>query len=124
HSLAIPVVALALALAGAARATEPGEDAERASAPAPAPPEGPPRPAFPFAGAVLGDDVNLRAGPGLNYEVVTKLAGGDRVQVLGEAFGWLIVRPARDVKTFVHKDLIATKGAGVGIVLKDRVNLR
>jgi SH3-like domain-containing protein len=115
-------LALAAAAPAAVRATEPGDDAP--AAPAPAAPAEADRAEFPFAGVVLGDDVNLRAGPGANYEVVTKLAGGEKVQVIGEAFGWLVVRPVREVRTFVHKDLIATKGAGVGIVLKDRVNLR
>jgi SH3-like domain-containing protein len=121
HSLAaLFAAACVLAWQPAALATgEPGEAAPPLPASAPRA-----APAFPFAGAVIGDDVNLRAGPGTNYEVVVKLEGGEKVLVVGEAFGWYIVRPARLVKVFVQKDLIATRGAGVGIILKDRVNLR
>lgn len=116
--------ALVLAVPEATRASDPLEPAAAPPVPASAPARPAPPAEPPFAGVAIGDDVNLRAGPGVNYEVVTKLAGGEQVAVLGEAFGWYLVRPARDVRTFVHKDLVEIKGAGVGIVLKDRVNVR
>jgi SH3-like domain-containing protein len=78
----------------------------------------------PYLAIALGDDVNVRAGPGKNYEVVTKLASGEKVGVFGEAFGWARIRPAREVRTYVQKDLVATKGPGAGVILKDRVNVR
>jgi hypothetical protein len=76
------------------------------------------------AGVVLGDSVNLRAGPGTAYEVVGRLGGGERVAVLGEAFGWLLVRPASPVKVYVAADLVERKAGGIAAVRRDRVNLR
>jgi len=75
-------------------------------------------------GIVLGDAVNVRAGPGTAYEVTGKLGGGERVEVLGEAFGWLLVRPAAPPTVYIGKDLIERKGGGVAAVKRDRVNLR
>jgi SH3-like domain-containing protein len=105
--------------AGPHAAADAGPNATAGAGPAERVPATPP-----FLGVVLGDDVNVRAGPGKNYEVVAQLAGGDRVGVLGEAFGWFLVRPAREIRAYVHKDLVETKGPGVGVVLRDRTNLR
>ena len=127
--------ALSTALGGAARATEPPDETVPAAAPqgpggtvaagtAQPPVADGALPQFPFAGATIGDDVNVRAGPGSAYEIVTQLAGGERVSVVAESFGWLEVRPVRDVRVYLHKDLLVTKGAGVGVILKDRANLR
>src|SRR5438477_490264 len=78
----------------------------------------------PLDGVVLGDSVNLRAGPGTAYEVVAHLKGGTRVEVLGEAFGWLLVHPAIDLTVYVSREMVELKGDGVGLVTRDRVNLR
>jgi hypothetical protein len=79
---------------------------------------------MPYDGVVLGDTVNLRAGPGSAYEVVAHLKGGTRVEVLGEAFGWLLVHPSIDLAVYVSREMVELKGDGVGLVTRDRVNLR
>jgi SH3-like domain-containing protein len=76
------------------------------------------------AGIVLGDSVNVRSGPGTAYDVVAKLQGGARVAILGEAFGWLLVRPEAELRVYVSRDLIEPKGDGIAVVKRDRVNLR
>jgi SH3-like domain-containing protein len=83
-----------------------------------------PRADAPLAGRILGDSVNVRSGPGSVYDVVAKLEGGARVAILGEAFGWLLVRPESEITVYVSRALIEPKGAGVAIVRRDRVNLR
>lgn len=76
------------------------------------------------AGVVLGDSVNLRAGPGVAYDIVGQIQGGSRVAILGEAFGWLLVRPETELKLYVSRDLVEPKGDGVAVVVRDRVNVR
>src|SRR5437870_4915411 len=77
-----------------------------------------------YPGVLLGDSVNVRAGPGSAYEVVAQLPGGSRVTVLGEAFGWLLIRPATDLNVYVSHELVEQKGDGIAVVTRDRVNLR
>jgi uncharacterized protein YgiM (DUF1202 family) len=79
---------------------------------------------MPYRGVVLGDSVNVRSGPGTAYDVVLQLTGGCEVEVIGEAFGWLLVRPAAQVRVFVSRDLVEPKGDGIAVVTRDRVNIR
>lgn len=80
----------------------------------------------PFLGLVLEDEVNLRAGPGTNYDIVARLRGGTRVSVLGESFGWYkIVANAPELKLYASKAFMETKsGEPVAAVVRDRVNIR
>lgn len=76
------------------------------------------------AGVILGDVVNVRAGPGTAYDVVGQLAGGAGVTILGEAFGWLLVRPSAAFAVYVSREFVEPKGDGVAVVTRDRVNIR
>jgi uncharacterized protein YgiM (DUF1202 family) len=40
---------------------------------------------------VITQGLNVRGGPGPQYEVIGWLAAGDEVTVLGRAFGWLLI---------------------------------
>lgn len=54
-------------------------------APAPAPaPEPTPEPSVRY-GVITGDNVNIRSGPGVNYDKLTQLDSGDSVTVLDES---------------------------------------
>ena len=66
---------------------------------------------------MFGDDVNVRAGPGRNYDVITRLRAGEKLAVLREAFGWYAVRPVSAVRVFIHKDFVEAKGSDVGFVI-------
>ncbi|MFT6089802.1 SH3 domain-containing protein [Sulfitobacter sp.] len=44
--------------------------------------------------SVSGNSVNVRGGPGTQYEVVTQLSRGDSVEILGDSgTGWVQIRP-------------------------------
>jgi len=50
---------------------------------------------FPYTAQVVGDDVNIRSGPGTNYYECGRVNTGDTVEVIGHQAGWLqIVPPA------------------------------
>jgi len=44
--------------------------------------------AFPYLAEIIGDDVNMRSGPGTNYYACGKLYGGNKVKVAGSQSGW------------------------------------
>lgn len=77
-----------------------------------------------FVGVVLGSEVNLRAGPSTQYEVTARLGESERLLVVGESFGWYTVQPEREVSAYVYQDLVELRRAGVGVVKRDRVNVR
>jgi len=80
---------------------------------------------FPFPGAVIGTQVNLRAGPSTNHEVVGRLGDGARLQVISETYGWYGVRAnPNQLAVFVHSDLVRRLPSGAAMIARDRVNLR
>jgi len=51
---------------------------------------------FPYPAEIIGDDVNVRSGPGTNYYACGKLYRGDKVKVAGSQSGWSrIAAPAK-----------------------------
>ena len=51
--------------------------------------------AFPYLAEIIGDDVNMRSGPGTNYYACGKLYRSNKVKVAGSQSGWSrIVPPA------------------------------
>jgi hypothetical protein len=75
-------------------------------------------------GVVTRDQVNLRAGPSTAYEVVAKLPKELGLRISGSAFGWYRVHPQTEVPLYVSAELVELKEGGVGVIRKDRVNLR
>ncbi len=55
---------------------------------------------------VVADNVNIRAGQGLNFEIIGQLNKGGRVAVLAEADGWHKIKLPKQALCFVHKDYI------------------
>jgi hypothetical protein len=59
-----------------------------------------------YVGEVIGDDVFVRSGPGLNYYHVTKLKAGARVRVVGSSPGWLVIEPPKGCFSLIHKKFV------------------
>jgi len=49
--------------------------------------------AFPYLAEIIGDDINMRSGPGTNYYACAKLYKGDKVRVTGSQSGWSRIAP-------------------------------
>lgn len=65
-----------------------------------------------WSATVLGERVNLRAGPAIKYPVVSKLPGGRSVTVIGRSAGWY--RVAADATGWVSEDFLRLDlGGGV-----------
>jgi len=50
-------------------------------------------PSFPYLAEIIGNDVNIRSGPGTNYYRCGKLNEGERVEVVSSQFGWSRIMP-------------------------------
>jgi len=67
----------------------------------------------------LAEKVNMRAGQGVNFEVLGRLNKADEVVVIGEGYGWyMILLPATAV-CFVHRDYVEQ-----GVVKANRLRVR
>ncbi len=73
----------------------------------------------PVYATVLADKVNIRAGYGLNFEVLAQLNKIDKVVVIGQEYGWYKIKLPKEALSFVHKDCIEE-----GKVLANRLRVR
>ena len=55
---------------------------------------------------VASPRLNVRAGPGINYSVVTTLERGDRVTPTGEFTEWLSIEPPPSASIWITRDLV------------------
>ncbi|MEW5761585.1 MAG: N-acetylmuramoyl-L-alanine amidase [Bacillota bacterium] len=80
----------------------------------PATPPAPAQPAPPAVGGkqvavVQGDVVNLRSGPGTNYQITAKVTRGTRLEVLGQSGGWYKIAYAGGKTSWVAGWLVAVE---------------
>jgi hypothetical protein len=68
---------------------------------------------FGWEGEVTGDRINLRAGPGTGYKVLTLVAKGTEVRVVGSRGDWhLVMQPDAAGKTaWIHRSLVSKVGS-------------
>ena len=78
---------------------------------------------IPFAGAVTGDNVNLRSGPDVNFEILGEVNTSDKLVVTGEQGKWYRVRPPSGISCYVHQNYIEADGAG-GRGKGNQINIR
>ena len=80
---------------------------------------------FPYAGRVNAERVNIRAGDGANYTILTVAEGGDKLVVLGEEFGWLRVGLPAGLNPWISVDYVkGLPGEAEGTVTGDNVRVR
>jgi len=60
----------------------------------------------PLYATVLPNKVNIRAGCGLNFEVIGRLNQDDEVVVTGDNYGWYKIKLPKTALSFAHKDYI------------------
>ncbi len=79
---------------------------------------------FPYLAEVKTDQVNLRAGPHTNFEVLSQLSKGNEVVVIGKEFEWYKIKLPEQAKSFVNRSYVKEHGGGFGEVTGNRVNIR
>ena len=84
-------------------------------------------------GTINGDYVNVRSGPGLNYNVITMMNWGDRVEVLGNTEEWYNILLSDGSKGWVYGNYIVVNQTNVaaqepakvyGTISANSVNIR
>jgi len=81
-----------------------------------------PRPAGEYVGAVTGDNVYVRSGPGDSYPC-TKLSRPATVQVVDEQFGWLKILPPKGCYSLISNRYVKADG-NVGTVRGTNILVR
>lgn len=69
-----------------------------------------------FSSAVVGDQVNVRTGPGLIYDVAGKLAGGTTLTIEGYVEDWFAARTADGQQVWVAAELVSDATAARSVV--------
>ncbi len=77
-----------------------------------------------YAGEVTGDSVNVRSGPDVNFEVLTKKDRGDMVLVREQKGEWLKIQAPWDAQAYVHADYLKPTSGDQGAITGNRVNVR
>lgn len=79
-------------------------------------------------GIVSGTQLNVRSGPGVNYDRVDSLVYGDRVNILEQitidGTTWACIEKGWISMAYVYVDGTEGDGAGTGVVNGDNVNIR
>jgi SH3-like domain-containing protein len=78
---------------------------------------------FPFAGSIMGNDVNIRAGQNINFEVIFQVNEGDKIIVFGKEGDWYKIQVPNGAFAYVHQDLLDVE-MDKGKVKGGNVNLR
>ncbi len=83
-----------------------------------------PKKATIYTGIVTGNAVNVRSGPGLNFEILKKMDSEELVLVLDQEQDWYKIKVPRDSNAYVYKDFISPRNAWQAIICGSRVNVR
>lgn len=59
-------------------------------------------------GIITGDNLNVRKGPGTNYEVITQMFYGDKVEILGKSADWYNIKTKNGVTGWVYGTYVST----------------
>ncbi len=80
---------------------------------------------FPYLGKVSAQDVNLRSGPHINFEILGKLKKDRTVVVVGKKDDWLKIKLPKSFSLFISSKFVQVEpNATSGIVTSNRVNVR
>jgi len=103
-----------------------GQPAPSAGAAAPAPDANAVGvPSFPYVAEIVGDNVNIRSGPGTNYYNCGKANNGDKVKVVSRQFSWSSIVPPAGSFSWIYIPYVSIDpdSPGTGIVTGDNVRV-
>jgi len=82
-------------------------------------------PSFPYVAEIIGDNINVRSGPGTNYYHCVKLNTGDRVKVVASKYSWSHIVPPVGSFSWVSKQYVSVdpNNPSVGVVAGDSVRV-
>ncbi|MFH1063236.1 MAG: SH3 domain-containing protein [Candidatus Omnitrophota bacterium] len=77
-----------------------------------------------FTGIINDNSVNIRSGPGVNFEILRKMDKDELVLVLGNELDWYKLKLPRNSKAYIHNQFIKMGDTNYGYINTDRVNVR
>ena len=80
-------------------------------------------PSFPYTAEVIGDNINIRSGPGTDYYTCGKLNKGDMVEVVNKQFSWSRIVPPGGSFSWISMQYVSKDpdNPNIGIVTGDIV---
>lgn len=79
---------------------------------------------FPSLGKISHGPVNVRTGANTNFEIVSKLAQGDQVVLLGKSYEWYKIQLPDAANAYIRADYIKEIGDHGGEIIGSKVNVR
>lgn len=79
---------------------------------------------YPYVVEVSCERLNVRAGIGENYRILTTAQRGDRFVALEERLGWVKVEPTAKIACWVNRKFVERAADGFGVAKGDRIQLR
>ena len=76
---------------------------------------------YPFCGRSTGSSLNVRSGPNLNFEILTKLYKSEQVLVFGKKLDWYEIELPVHGACFISKNFVDKEK---GMITGKRVNIR
>jgi len=82
-------------------------------------------PSFPYTAEVIGDNINIRSGPGTDYYTCGKLNKGDMVEVVSKQFSWSRIVPPAGSFSWISMQYVSKDpdNPNIGIVTGDIVRV-
>lgn len=82
-------------------------------------------PSFPYTAEVIGDNINIRSGPGTDYYTCGKLNKGDMVEVVNKQFSWSRIVPPGGSFSWISMQYVSRDpdNPNIGIVTGDIVRV-
>ncbi len=80
---------------------------------------------FPYTAEVIGDNINIRSGPGTDYYTCGKLNKGDMVEVVNKQFSWSRIVPPGGSFSWISMQYVSKDpdNPNIGIVTGDIVRV-
>ncbi len=77
----------------------------------------------PFLGLVTNDNINVRAGANINFEVLCKLTANEKVVVVGKNYNWYKIILPKDAACYVNEKYVLIEESQ-GLITGNRINIR
>ncbi|MFH2139135.1 MAG: SH3 domain-containing protein [Candidatus Omnitrophota bacterium] len=77
-----------------------------------------------YTGIITADAVNVRSGPSLNHEIITKLDKDFLVLVEDQTAEWIKIKLPPSSKAYVYKNFVLKDSSGNITISGNRVNIR
>lgn len=79
---------------------------------------------YPFLAKTKSDNVNIRSGQSVNFEILARLEKDQELIVLDKLYSWYKVMLPVDAKSYISAEFFAPLGENQGVIVGNRVNVR